>query len=428
MLSDQQKTQKLLISIALASVFIGAAFGFLGGMVAADVGGKDALAAVSLPRLEGLKDFLSKRFSPSPSPVLQSAIPSPSTPPVPPSAQSYEEQVVNVVKRSSPAVVSIIVSKDLPVVEQYYINPFQEFGFDLPPGFGIPQFRQKGTQRKEVGGGTGFIISSDGMILTNKHVVTDTDAAYTVLMNDGSRYDAEVLARDPTFDLAVIRIKKSGLPTLPLGDSDKLEIGQTGIAIGNSLGEFRNTVSVGVISGLARTVEAFGELLSGVIQTDAAINPGNSGGPLLNLRGEVVGVNTAMARGAENIGFAIPVNQAKKVIAQVTKTGKISTPFLGVRYRSITPALKEEKKLAVDYGALVAGSEKEPAVAPGSPAHSAGIREGDIILELGGERITLQAPLAFLIRKYNVGDKVILKVVRQSAEFTLTVELAERPQ
>ena len=211
---------------------------------------------------------------------------------------SQEESTIKVVNDASPAVVSIIITKDLPVIEQYYINPFP----DSPFNFQIPQYRQKGTQKQEVGGGTGFIISENGMILTNEHVVADTEADYTVLTNDGKKYPAEVLARDSVRDLAIIKIKEAdrSFPTLKLGDSDSLQIGQTIIAIGNALGEFRNTVSVGVISGLGRTITAGGggtvETQEDVIQTDAAINPGNSGGPLLNLKGEVIGVNFAMAQ------------------------------------------------------------------------------------------------------------------------------------
>ncbi|MBI2633697.1 MAG: trypsin-like peptidase domain-containing protein [Parcubacteria group bacterium] len=343
-----------------------------------------------------------------------------------PSAEAYEKQIVNSVKRSSPAVVSIIITKNLPVIEEYYANPFEEFGIPLPPGFSIPQYRQRGVEKQEVGGGTGFIISSDGLILTNRHVVVDTAAEYTVLMNDGSRYPARVVARDPTFDIALVQITKTDLPTLPLGDSDVLEIGQTAIAIGNALGEFRNTVSVGTVSGLSRTIQASGEVLYDLIQTDAAINFGNSGGPLLNLRGEVIGVNTAVAQGAENIGFAIPINQAKKVISQVTNLGKISIPFLGVRYQIITPALKSAKNLPVDYGALILAGENSPGITPGSPAAEAGLREGDIILEFNKEKISLNTPLALLIRKYDAGDVVLLKILREKKELTLEVKLKEK--
>lgn len=242
-----------------------------------------------------------------------------------------DKSVIEVVKETSPAVVSVIVSKDLPVIEQYYeeYNPFGNdeflknfFGSDFFAPFLVPRYRQSGTEKKEIGGGTGFIISSNGLILTNKHVVNDTEADYTILTNDGEKIPAQVLLRDPNNDIAVIKIDKTGLPVIELGDSDKIAIGQTVIAIGNTLGEFRNTVSVGVVSGLQRTITASSgsgqtEELSEVIQTDAAVNPGNSGGPLLDLKGRAIGINVAIVQGAQNIGFSLPINSVKKAIEQI---------------------------------------------------------------------------------------------------------------
>src|SRR4030042_4966369 len=221
---------------------------------------------------------------------------------------SQEQLIIKAVEDVSPAVVSIVITKDVPIIEQYYYNPFQQFEqlFCGDFQFEIPQYQQQGTEKQEVGGGSGFIVSADGMILTNKHVVLDTEAEYTVFTNDGKKYPAKVLARDPVQDLAIIKIDQEktinneggfalkSFPTVKLGDSDEIKIGQTVIAIGNALGEFRNTVSVGVVSGLSRSITASGgglsETLEDVIQTDPAINKGNSGGPLLNLRGEVLGI------------------------------------------------------------------------------------------------------------------------------------------
>ena len=236
----------------------------------------------------------------------------------------YEAKIINIVKAASPAVVAITISKNVPIIEQCPFNPFS----DLPPefqqffGFKNMQFYQpcqKGTKLQEVGGGSGFVVSSNGIILTNKHVVSDTEAQYTVLTNDGQKYSAQVLVRDPNIDIAIIKIEAFGLPTIKLGNSNSIQVGQTAIAIGNALGEFRNTVNVGVISGLSRNITASGggltEAIYNVIQTDASINPGNSGGPLINMRGEVIGINTAIAQNAQSIGFAIPVNQVKKIVS-----------------------------------------------------------------------------------------------------------------
>lgn len=345
----------------------------------------------------------------------------------------YEQAVVKAVEEASPSVVSVIVSKDLPKIEQCSYNPFG----DLPPEFrqffGSPfEFYrpcQNGTERKEVGGGSGFVVG-DGLILTNKHVVNDTKAGYTVLTNDGKKYDAKVLALDPVLDLAILKVEVSGLKKLKLGDSDSIKLGQTAIAIGNSLGEFRNTVSAGVISGLSRNVTAQGggmiERIEGVIQTDAAINPGNSGGPLLNLKGEVIGINTAIASGAENIGFALPINQAKRAIQSVEKTGRIVIPYLGVRYINITEAGAEKEKLPAKYGALVRGSEDGPAVMKDSPAGKAGVQTEDIILELNGVKIDEDHSLGALIQRYNVGDEISLRVLREGNQITLKAILEER--
>lgn len=345
---------------------------------------------------------------------------------------TQEQAIIDTVKKGREAVVSVIATKDLPVIEQQpFIQGLPDDLFrEFFEGFGIPR-QGRGTEKQQVSAGSGFLISPDGMIITNKHVVTDAQADYTVLLNDGTRVKARVLARDPIQDIAIMKIDRTGLPFLALGDSDKIQVGQTAIAIGNALGEFGNTVSVGVISGLSRTITAQGggqsELLEDIIQTDAAINPGNSGGPLLNLRGEVVGINTAVAQGAENIGFAIPINKAKRDIAQVETQGKISYAFLGVRYQIITPDLAAEHKLPVEYGAWVTrGNASGSAITAGSPAEKAGIKEGDIILEFNGTRITSTKPLAALIAAKSVGDTISLKVLSGGAEKTVSVTLAER--
>ncbi len=360
---------------------------------------------------------------------------------------SYEQAIIDSVKSASPSVVSIVISKNLPVYEQQYVNPFEGllppdngFGFGSPFNIQIPQNVQKGTKYQEVGAGSGFIVTQDGLVLTNKHVVSDKAADYTVVTNDGKKYSAKVLALDPVQDLAIIKIQipstSSGqaaiFPAIKIGDSSGIQIGQGAIAIGNALGQFSNTVSVGVVSGLGRTVSAsgsqgFSETLEGIIQTDAAINPGNSGGPLINLKGEVIGINTAMADNAQSIGFAIPINIAKKDISQIIKTNTIIYPFLGVRYVLIDDAVKQKYHLSVDAGALVLPSDDgQPAVTAGSAAEKAGIKEKDIIEEFNGEKITPDNSMQKIIAKYNPGDKVTLKILRQGKEITVEVTLGTR--
>ncbi len=319
-----------------------------------------------------------------------------------------ESAIIAVVKNSLPSVVSIVVKSKHPI--------FEEFPFFF---------------EEEKSGGTGFIVSEDGMILTNKHVIDFEGAKIKVITQDGKEYKAKILAKDPFQDLAILKIEKKGkkFKPLPLGDSDKLQPGQTVIAIGYALGEFPNSVSVGVVSGLSRRIVAGGggktEVLEEVIQTDAAINPGNSGGPLLNLKGEVVGINVAKVEGGENIGFAIPINKAKKALQSIKTRGKIVYPFLGIRYILITKELKEKYNLPVDYGALIYGGEKD-AVIPGSPAEKAGLKEGDIILEVDGKKITPQNSLAKMIMEKNPGDQVILKILRNKKILKKKVTLAER--
>jgi len=337
------------------------------------------------------------------------------------------KSIPEVVREASPAVVSVIVSKYVPVLERYYYNPLGE---NSPFNIRIPGIREKGKELQEVGGGSGFIVSSDGLIVTNKHVVLDEEAEYTVLTNDGNKYPAKVLARDPIQDIAILKIEGLNFLPIKLGNSDSLEIGQTVIAIGNALGEFRNTVSAGVISGLLRTITASGggitEQLEGLIQTDAAINKGNSGGPLLNLYGEVIGINTAIAVEAENIGFAIPVNKIKKAISDVKTKGKIVYPFLGVRYVLITKALAQENSLPVDYGAwIIKGDAGEPAITPDSAADKVGLKENDIILEINGVKIDQDNTLSKIILKFQPGDGISLKILREGKELTVGVILGE---
>lgn len=429
----QKFWQNKLFGTIILTIFLSSAFGFIAGAISG-----------SYFYFE-IKDSLSKLKIEIPEPKTIEKIIERETIKEYQPQTSQEEKIIQAVKNASPAVVSIIITKDLPVFEQYYISPFEEFFSEPFFQLQIPQQRQKGTEKKEIGGGTGFIVSEDGTVLTNKHVVLDQAADYTVFTNDGRKFPAKVLARDPVQDIAILKIEQEKIvdeqgkfvlkkfPTVKLGDSDELQIGQTVIAIGNALGEFRNTVSVGVISGLGRTITASGgglvETIEDVIQTDAAINKGNSGGPLLNLNGKVAGINTATVLEAQSIGFAIPVNKAKRDIEQVKALGKIVYPFLGVRYVLITEKIQKENNLPVDYGAwLIKGEQGEPAIYSGSTAETVGLEEKDIILEFNGEKITSENSLAKIIMRHSPGDKVVLKLLREGKEKIFEVILGERSE
>lgn len=340
-----------------------------------------------------------------------------------------QSAVIDVVKRASPAVVSIIVTKDLNKIPGYSSSPF-----DFGPFFFDPFYQSRNQDNskpnvQQVGGGTGFIITADGVIATNKHVVDDVDANYTVLTTDGKKYDARVLSRDPVNDLALVKIEGSDFSTLALGDSSQIEIGQRVIAIGNSLAQYQNTVTTGVVSGIGRTIIASGnmgsEQLEGVIQTDAAINPGNSGGPLLDIGGSVIGINTAIDSQGQLVGFAIPVNDLKKDLDSFRKFGRIVKPFLGVRYVLVTEAIKEQNGLSVDYGALVVKSGTQPSVMPNSAAAKAGIKENDVILEINGQKINQDHSLAGILKNYDPGDIVKMKVLSGGEEKEIVVTLGE---
>jgi len=347
-----------------------------------------------------------------------------------------ESATIEAVKKAAPAVVSIIISKDL---SGYYnstgpdIFPFDdffEFGF---PSSHIPESENK---KREVGVGTGFIVDgSKGLILTNRHVVADSEAEYSVITSDGRRYDnAEVLAKDEINDLAMIKINIEGeLPFLEFNDSDNIQIGQTVIAIGFALGEFKNTVTKGIISGVGRSIMASGGLTGGesledVIQTDAAINPGNSGGPLIDLSGKVIGVNTAISEEGQLVGFAIPSNEAKFVFESVRGEGRVVRAYLGVRYIQINDAVAEINNLDIHYGALIVRGDtrEELAVMPGSPADKAGLKENDIILEVDGVKIDEDHSLARAIGRKAPESEVELKILSKGEEKMIKVILEER--
>lgn len=333
-----------------------------------------------------------------------------------------DDTVVNVAAQASPAVVSIVASKDMPRYEQY----MEQYGL-----FMMPRYRENGTERREIGAGSGFVISADGYVVTNRHVIVDPEAEYTVITSEGDEYIATVVASDATMDIALLKIDVTDMPYLAFGDSDAVQVGQTVVAIGNALGEFSNTVSVGVVSGLARNITASGggaaEELQNVIQTDAAINSGNSGGPLLDLNGQVIGVNVAASFGmTENIGFALPANAVQQVVDDLREFGTVQRVYLGVRFTMIDADFAEQNDLSVDYGAiLLRGENRELAVIPGSPADKAGLEENDIILAVNGEK--LEQALNVALRDFSVGDVVSLKVLHDGEEKTVDVTLGNQP-
>jgi serine protease Do len=292
-------------------------------------------------------------------------------------------------------------------------------------------------RENQIGGGSGFVINETGLIVTNRHVVSDRNADYTVAFDDGRELEATVLARDTLQDIAFLKVDPGNTPlnAVALGTSEDLKVGQRVIAIGNSLGEFSGTVSYGIVSGLSRSIVAGDrfsgttERLEGVIQTDASINPGNSGGPLFDLLGNVVGVNVAVAQDAENIGFAIPIDVVKRIISDVEQFGEIRRPYIGVRYRTVTPALAEQLSLSRDHGALIVEDDaNEPGIIPNSPAAKAGLKVGDQILSIDGEKIEAEGDLHRIVQNKQIGDNVTVVFVRDASERTITVKLERLPE
>ncbi len=335
-----------------------------------------------------------------------------------------ERRVIKTIRKVMPAVVSIVITKHLEDVEK-----------ELPKeGTPVPEEMVDRHGMVEVGGGSGFIVDPKGLILTNKHVVADRKAEYAVILNDGRKFPAAILSRDPINDLAILKVDApKRLPSLALGDATRLELGESIIAIGNALGIFKNTVSLGIVSGLSRAITAQAEPdappqeMRGLIQTDAAINPGNSGGPLVDGKGRVVAVNAAIVSGAQNIGFAIPVNAARRDLDDLRRYGRIRQPLLGLRYVMVDADLREKMNLAADHGALVIReAEHDYAVAPGSPAAKADIKEGDLIMKLNGQDLNLEHPIQDFLADMSVGDEVELLVLRGGKETTAKLTLAER--
>jgi serine protease Do len=315
-----------------------------------------------------------------------------------------ENSVIDAVDKDSPSVVAIGVTQRL-------VNPFNPYS---------------GQTNQQQTIGTGFIVSDQGIIVTNRHVVDDPSLKYSVVTKDGKKLDITKIYKDPTLDLALVKVSNGGLKPLELGDSSQLKVGQTAIAIGNALGRFDNTVTTGVVSGLGRSVSAGdpfgnnGEQLDNLIQTDAAINPGNSGGPLLNSAGQVIGVNVATTQGAQNIGFAIPINSVKKILTEFESTGNVSHPFLGISY---VPLSRDQAILyKVPPGAYI------QEVVPDSAADKAGIKQGDVITKINNQDVTEQTKISDIVQSKKVGDKVTLEVWSNDSTKSIDVTLQEAPQ
>jgi len=309
-----------------------------------------------------------------------------------------ESAVIDAVKKASPAVVSIVAQS----------TPLSSIGSSQQQGIG-----------------TGFIVKSNGVILTNSHVVEDNTISYKVVTKDEKTYPVKKIDQDPSIDFAILKIDASNLPIVDLGDSDATLVGQKVIAIGNALGMLQNTVTVGVVSGIGRGVTASSSLgvsqetLENVIQTDAALNPGNSGGPLLDLSAKVIGINFATTQGAENIGFVIPINRIKSVLDQYLAVGRIVRPYLGVSSQTVDQA--SASLYGIPQGAFV------QQVVSSSPADKAGLQEGDVITKFGGNALNVDTTIVSVIGKFKVGDTVALEVWRDGKTINLKVTLVEAP-
>lgn len=322
-----------------------------------------------------------------------------------------ESVVIDVAEKASPSVVTVSIT-----TPQRRILQFSPFG-----GF---SFQNRGGEPQDIG--SGFVVSSDGLIVTNKHVVSDTESTYKVVTKDGTEYPVKEINRDPNNDIAVLKVDATDLTPVNLGDSGNLKVGQFVIAIGTALGEFRHTVTTGVISGLGRGItagsdfEGFVEQLDNVIQTDAAINPGNSGGPLFNSSGEAIGINVAIAQGAQNIGFAIPINVVKDALGQFNENGRFpSKAYLGVQFQMI----KKQSAIlnGVPEGAYVTD------VVTGTPAEKGGLLVDDIITQIDGQQLNEDTTLSDEISKKKPGDAVKIEVYRDGEKKTLSVTLSETP-
>jgi len=341
--------------------------------------------------------------------------------------------VVSTIKKVMPAVVAIVITKHLSELQKEVPHEMAHlFKGKTPKKLDIPPSLIDAHGMVKIGGGSGFIVNKNGLIVTNKHVISDTSAERTVILNDNRTFEAEIICVDPVNDIAIMKITGDGLPVLELGDAHRLELGETVLAIGNALGLFKNTVSQGIVSGLSRSIIAEGDAdnpsqeMRGLIQTDAAINLGNSGGPLVTLDGKVIGINTATVSGADGIGFAIPINPIERDLEDLRNYGRIRRPLLGVRYITIDKQYQEKMSLPASSGAYVIQEGKETGVVSGSPAARAGIKEKDIILEFNGQTISRERTIQDYLADCTAGETVTLAIQRKNQKLKVKVKLAER--
>ena len=322
----------------------------------------------------------------SPAPVVTPAVANPA-----PAAQG---SIVDIAKAVSPAVVTIVAQT------------------------------AQGT-----GTGSGVIFDANGLILTNHHVVEGNPQSLTVHLNDGREFDATIYGIDTLTDLAIVKVNATGLPTAPIGDSSTVQVGQQAIAIGSPLGTFTDSVTSGIISAVGRSIPVDSGQLNNLIQTDTAINPGNSGGPLLDPSGKVIGINTAVAGQAQNIGFAIPIDIARPLMTQASAGQPLARPWLGVQYETIDPAVKKANNLPVDNGAWISSADgtNGSAIVAGSPAETAGIQDGDIITAIDGTAIDSSHPLDLVMSQLSPGKTVTLKILRNGQTVEASVTLGTRP-
>jgi len=285
---------------------------------------------------------------------------------------------------------------------------------------------QFGSSIPETGVGSGIIYDANGWILTNRHVVAGSDTL-KVKLKDGRQFDGRIYGIDSLTDLAIVKLDATGLPAAALGNSDELKVGQLVVAIGSPLGTFTNSVTSGIVSAKGRQINVEGGVLSNLIQTDAAINPGNSGGPLIDANGNVIGINTAVAQSANGIGFAIPINIARPITAQAVKGEKLTRPYVGVRFVSLDPQLAKEHNLSVSEGALIDGTDGQPAIVPNGPADKAGLKPGDVITKVNDTTIDAEHPLDAVLSQFAPGDTVTLDVLRAGAHESIQVTLQTRP-